>query len=75
MNTATYADTPLFRVTSYGSGVAYLFEHKPSGASIAVQGDDAAQFQAEIEAWEAARPGMLPDEILSILWRDYALYL
>lgn len=74
MNAATYADTPRFRVTSHGSGVAYLFAHKPSGASIVVQGDDAAHFQAEIGAWEAHCPTMLLDEILSILWRDYALY-
>lgn len=45
-----------FTVTSYGNGWAYLIEDKRDGREFFEQGDDAAAFRAELEAWELVNP-------------------
>lgn len=64
-------DPPEFRVTSWGNGLAYDLEHKPSGRSVFFQGDDAAQFRDELQALtEGARCLSYADALLA-LWHDY----
>lgn len=47
-----------WKITSYGNGMAYLVEHSTADgtSSFAVQGDDAARFRSELEAFDLAYP-------------------
>ena len=57
MKTITYSVAG-FNVTSFGHGTAYLVER--AGQSFALQGDDAIQFNSEMEAASnASRPEMV----------------
>lgn len=65
-------NTETFYVTSWGNGAAYAFGNKVECRSVFFQGDDAATFRAEIEAWENHNPDMEYETILANLWRDYS---
>jgi hypothetical protein len=58
-------DGQVFRITSYGNGVSYVFENVPQGRLVYFQGDDAAHFADELEALADWRS-------LTELWDDYA---
>jgi hypothetical protein len=58
-------ESPIFRITSYGNGVGYLFENLSQGRAVWFQGDDAAHFADELEALADWRS-------LTELWGDYA---
>lgn len=72
MQNTIIVDTDVFSLTSYGSGVGYSFEHKPSKSSVFFQGDAAADFREEWERLEDARPMWNTNRIFHELWSDYA---
>jgi hypothetical protein len=49
MHSTTIHDLPDWRVTSWGNGLAYEIEHKPSGRDIFFQGDAADEFRTEFD--------------------------
>ena len=60
---------PDFNVISYGNGLAYAIEAKPSYASVFVQGEDAALFREEMETLEEIWDDI--DEALARLWLSW----
>jgi hypothetical protein len=62
-----------YKLISYGNGTAYTLESHcglgPTGVlSVFVQGDDATQFKAELDQWEAIHPNMATRDILGELF-------
>lgn len=66
-------DSENFRVVSWGGGVSYVLLNKRMGQSVHVQGDDATQFENELEAMENAHPHWDTDRILAEIWEQYEL--
>ena len=56
-------------LTSHGNGWAYTLADTMHRQSVFVQDDDAAQFRAELGAYERAHPH---SSALPSLWADYA---
>ena len=54
MNKVRIYNTLHHTVDSYGNGEAYCLSHKGEGLDVFLQGDDATQFRAELDAGEAA---------------------
>lgn len=48
MKSAVILDTPAWRITSYGNGVAYAVEDVRLGKSVHLQGEDASEFSNEL---------------------------
>jgi hypothetical protein len=71
MQQVTIADTPNYRLVSYGNGLSYSLTNKAVGYSDHFQGDDADRFRADFDAMEAADPERLTDDILRDLWEQY----
>lgn len=72
MKTCVIHDLPEFTVTSYGNGLAYCLAHKPSQRDILFQGDDAAQFRAELDGLTEGTPALDYGDALRAIWSDYA---
>jgi hypothetical protein len=64
-------DTETFRLTSYGHGMAYALRHKANEMTLHVQGDDAAQFDNDLECASLANPKEGPEQWLRRLWCDH----
>lgn len=50
MKSAVILDTPAWRITSYGNGIAYAIQDVRIGKSVLLQGDDASEFSDELHA-------------------------
>lgn len=68
----TIHDLPEWRVTSYGNGLAYSIERKPSGKSLFFQGDDATQFRNEFDNLTSGIPSLEFADALQCIWSDYS---
>lgn len=74
MKSCIIHDLPDWRVTSYGNGLAYAIDHKPSGENMFVQGDDADIFRAEFDALTSLRgtgPNLYYADALDIIFSEY----
>lgn len=63
-----------YRLVSYGNGLSYSLELRIEGEplrTVFVQGDDATQFRAELDALEAAYPETSTAKLLRMMWADY----
>ena len=72
MQSHTIHDLPAWRVTSYGNGLAYSIEYKPSGENLFFQGDDAAQFRDEFDKLTSGIPSLEFADALQCIWSDYS---
>lgn len=68
----TIHDLPAWHVISYGNGLAYSIEHKPSGKSLFFQDDDAAQFRDEFDKLTSGIPSLEFADALRCIWSDYS---
>jgi hypothetical protein len=62
MTRVTIYHSNRFDVVSYGNGLSYAIHDNIRRVSAFVQGDDAADFRDELEAWENAFPETCYDE-------------
>ncbi|NDC09941.1 MAG: hypothetical protein EBZ75_11495 [Oxalobacteraceae bacterium] len=68
MKQFTMLDDGWFKLVSYGNGLAYLIVHKPSQTETYIHGDDAAQFERELDAIEIAKPALTYSETIGYAW-------
>lgn len=71
MRSCIIHDLPEWHVTSWGNGLAYSIEHKPSGADVFFQGDDAAAFRDEFDALTTGTPSLSFADALAIIFQDH----
>lgn len=71
MRHITIAETPSFRVVSFGNGWGYTFTDTVNRRSVWFQGEGAEVFRDEWEKWEKAHPNKPQEEILGELWSEY----
>lgn len=60
-----------YTVISYGNGTAYKIEANLEDESTYIQGDDAAKFRDDWEAYENNNPEMLIDDIIGELVSEF----
>lgn len=73
MKQSIWHDTPRFRLTSWGNGLALELTEKASQRSVFTQGEEAAQFAEELNALASGSPSLSYDDALGVMWQDYAL--
>jgi len=61
-----------YSVRSAGAGACYLLTNHAARRDVFFQGDDATQFETELEAMELTRPNAPTSAILAELWTLYA---
>jgi len=71
MYSTTIHDLPDWRVTSWGNGLAYEIEHKPSRVGIFFEGDDADQFRTEFDNLTAGLPCLSFADALQAIFAEY----
>lgn len=71
MRSCVIHDLPQWRVTSYGNGLAYDIEHKPSGRSVFFQGDDADTFREEFDILTCGLPALSFADALQAIFSEY----
>jgi hypothetical protein len=64
MRTVTIISLPDYCVLSHWNGAAYTIERKTDGASLFLQGDDAAEWRREFVAYETKFPELPTSEFL-----------
>jgi len=57
-----------FRLESAGNGAVYLLTDTRTGRSTFAQGDDALQFESDLESVERVFPDKSVDHVLGWLW-------
>lgn len=70
MKTVTIMDGREFRLESSGNGWGYTLTEKPTGKSLWVQDDTAANFRCDLGDIERAQPGYSADRVLGYLWSE-----
>lgn len=68
MQHAILCDGPQYRLERWGFGTSYALTHKPSGKSVHVQGDDAAQFDDDFLNCERHFPNNTTEQNAAWLW-------
>jgi len=63
-------DLPEWCVTSWGNGLAYSIDHKPSGESVFFQGDAAGEFRDEFARLTDRMPELSYADALSVIFQD-----
>ena len=71
MRSCIIHDLPEWRVTSWGNGLAYSIDHKPSGRDVFFQGDDAEQFRTEFDALTSGLPCLSFADALQAIFAEY----
>jgi hypothetical protein len=74
MKRSVWHNLPDWSLISYGNGTSFLLVNKPALASIHFQGDDADQFQAELEGLTERAPHLSYADAFAALWNDYSAY-
>lgn len=64
----TCFDGQSFRLTSWGRGVAFLLVNKREGMELFLQGDDALEFEADMEATTKSKPSLTFQQVAAWLW-------
>ena len=72
VNVVTVRHAPPFTLQSAGNGACYLLTHVAARRDVFFQGDDAIDFETELEALEMLRPETSTSAILAELWNLYA---
>jgi hypothetical protein len=71
MRSTIIHDLPDWRVTSWGNGLAYEIEHKPSGRDMFFQGEDAEQFRTKFDNLTAGLPCLSFADALQAIFAEY----
>lgn len=71
MRSCTLHNTHNFSVTSLGNGLAYLLANKPMKRDLIFQGDDAREFEDQLEALTTGTPMLDYEDALRVIWADY----
>jgi hypothetical protein len=71
MRSAIIHDLPEWRVTSWGNGLAYSIEYKPSGRDLFFQGDDADAFREEFDDLTTGTPSLSFADALQAIFAEY----
>lgn len=71
MRPVTIHDLPEWRVTSYGNGLAYAIEYKPSGADVFFQDDAAAGFREEFDNLTMGTPSLSFADALHVIFSEH----
>jgi hypothetical protein len=71
MRSCVIHNLPDWQVTSYGNGLAYSVQHKPSGADVFFQGDDAETFRDEFDALTTGTPSLSFADALQVIFSEY----
>jgi hypothetical protein len=61
-------DSETWRLESWGHGLSYAFTHKPTNRQYFCQGDDALDFERQLDAIEEYQPGWSYDRCLAWAW-------
>ncbi len=71
MKQVTVKKTDNYELISHGNGLAYELNNTAVKRSVFLQGDDALQFETELETWEKYHPYKATAEILGALFSQY----
>jgi hypothetical protein len=71
MRSCIIHDLPDWRVTSWGNGLTYEIEHKPSGRDMFFQGEDAEQFRTEFDNLTTGLPCLSFTDALQAIFAEY----
>ena len=71
MRSCIIHDLPDWQVTSYGNGLAYSIEYKPSGADIFFQGEEADVFRLEFDNLTCGIPSLSFADALQAIFAEY----